>query len=167
MTVKSMFGVLIATAVLSAQSAGMTFTATATVSVPGKASVPVTVHIDRFIADADRETVMATLKANDHAATTKALAGLPDVGYIKLGDKQTPLKYAYERPTADGRLITVVTAQPIFFVGGSAPQAKPKEGYDLALALLVLNGQNTGDGELAPAVRIKADNGAVVTDDYG
>jgi hypothetical protein len=168
MTIKSIVGVLLATAALSAQSTGLTFTATASVSAPGKkASVPVTIHIDRFIADADRDTVIAAVKANDQPGTTKALAALPDIGYITLGDKRTPLKYAYERPTGDGRLITVVTAQPLFFVGGAEPQAKPKKGYDLGLALLVLNGQNTGDGELAPAVRVKVDGGAIVTDDYG
>ena len=168
MTMKSILGVLVATAALSAQSAGLTFTATASVSAPGKkAAVPVTIHIDRFISDADRETVIACVKANDQAATIKALAALPDIGYITLGEKRTPLKYAYERPTGDGRLVTVVTAQPLFFVGGSEPGAKPKKGYDLGLALLVLNGQNTGDGELAPAVKVKVDNGAIVTEDYG
>jgi hypothetical protein len=168
MTIKSTLGVLLAAAALSAQTTGLTFSATASVSAPGKkASVPVTIHIDHFIADADRETVIAAVKAHDHAATTRALAALPELGYITLGEKRTPLKYAYERPTGDGRLITVVTAQPLFFVGGSEPEAKPKQGYDLGLALLVLNARNTGDGELAPAVKIKVDNGAIVTDDYG
>ena len=168
MTTKTMFGVFVAAAALSAQSAGLTFTATASVSSPGKkASVPVTVHIDRFIADADRDKVIAAVKANDADGTAKALAALPDIGYIALGAKRTPLKYAYERPTGDGRLITVVSAQPLHFIGGAEANAKPKQGYNLGLALLVLNGQNTGDGELAPAVKLKVDNGAIVTDDYG
>jgi hypothetical protein len=162
-----MAGVLFA-AGLTAQGANLTFNATATVSSAAKkAPVPVTIHIDRFITDADREKVAATLKANDAAATTKALAALPDLGYIKLGEKSTPLKYAYARPTGDGRLITVVTAQPLYFIGGTAKDAKPKQGYDLGLALLVLNGQDAGTGQLAPAVKVKLDNGAVVTDDYG
>jgi hypothetical protein len=128
----------------------------------------VTIHIDNFIADADRDKVVAAVKANDHDGTTKTLAALPDLGYITTGEKKTPIKYAYARPTGDGRIITVVTAQPIYFIGGSEKNAKPKKGYDLALALLVLNGQDQGDGELAPAVKIKVDaNGAVVTDDYG
>jgi hypothetical protein len=176
MTMKTMFGVLIAVAGLAAQgqslaaqgAAGETFTATASVSSPAKkASVPVTIHIDHYIADADREKVLAALKTNDNAATTKALAALPDLGYISLGEKRTPIKYAYVRPTGDGRLVTAVTAQPVFFVGGSDKNAKPKTGFDLAVALLVLNGQNTGDGELAPATKVKLDNGAIVTDHYG
>ena len=165
---KTMLGVLIATASLAAQGANLTFTATASVSAPGKkASVPVTIHIDNFIADADRDKIAALVKANDHAGTTKALAALPDLGYITLGEKRTPLKYAYARPTGSGRLITVVTAQPLFFIGGAEKNAKPKAGYDLGLALLVLDGNDAGDGELAPAVKVKVDNGAIVTDDYG
>jgi len=165
---KTMLGVLIAIAGLSAQGAGETFTATATVNSPAKkASVPVTIHIDHYMADADRDKVIAALKTNDSAATARAVASLPDIGYISLAEKKTPIKYAYARPTGGGRLVTVVTAKPIFFVGGSKPGAKPKKGFDLALALLVLDGQDTGDGELAPAVKVKLDNGAVVTDEYG
>jgi hypothetical protein len=168
MTTTLLAGVLLAANLLAAQPGNLTFTAMATVSAPGKkASVPVTIHIDHFIADADRDTVIAAVKANDQPGTTKALAGLPDLGYITLGEKQTPIKYAYARPTGSGRLITVVTAQPIFFIGGAEKTAKPKQGYDLALALLVLDGSDAGDGELAPAVRVKVDNGAIVTDDYG
>jgi hypothetical protein len=170
MTMTKLLGALLAFVNLSAAQApaNLTFTATASVDAPGKkASVPVTIHIDRFITDADRDKLVAAVKANDHAATTKLLAGLPTIGSVKVLEKSTPIKYAYARPTGDGRLITVVTAQPIYYVGGAEKDAKPKAGYDLGLALLVLNGQDSGDGELAPAVKIKVDNGAVVTDDYG
>jgi len=171
MTLTKLLGLTIALAstTLSAQApANLTFKATATVSSPAKkASVPVTIHIDRFTTDADRDKVVAAVKGNDSAATTKTLAAMADVGYITLGSKRTPLKYAYARPTGGGRMITVVTAQPLYFIGGADAKAKPKQGYDLGLALLVLDGQDAGDGELAPAVKIKVDNGAVVTDDYG
>lgn len=169
MTMKTMLGVLFAVAGLSAQTGGSTFTATATVKAPGKsASVPVTIRIDKYIADADREKVLATLKGSDQAATQRELATLPDLGYITLGEKKTPIKYAYSRPSGDGRIVTVVTAQAILYLGGSEPNAKPKQGFDLALALLVLNHEDTGDGELAPAVKVKLDkSGAIVTDQYG
>jgi hypothetical protein len=168
MTMKTILGVLLAVASLSAQGAGETFTATASVKAPTKkASVPISIHVDRYLTDAERDKVVAVVKTNDNAATTKALAALPDIGYITLGGKRTPVKYAYARPTGDGRLVTVVTAQPIYFVGGAEKGAKPKEGFTLGLALLVLNGQNSGDGELAPAVKLKIENNAVVTDEYG
>jgi hypothetical protein len=163
-----LLGLFIGGATLSAQSAPITFTATAAVSSPDtKASRPVTIHVERFNTEAERDTVVKAVGANDNAATVKALAALPTVGYISLGDKRTPLKYAYERSTGHGRLVTVVTAQPVFFVGGAEPTAKPKQGYNLALALLVLDETDAGEGELAPAVRITVDKGAVVTEDYG
>lgn len=174
MTMKMLTGALIAALIAivnvsAAQDAGLTFTATATVKAPGKsASVPITIHITHFMSDADRDKVVAAVKAGDSAATTKLLAGMPDLGYFALGNTRTPIKYAYARATGDGRLITVVTAKPIHFVGGAEANAKPKAGYDLGLALLVLNAQDTGSGEVAPAVKIKVDDkGAVVTDDYG
>lgn len=162
-------GVMVAGAALGAQGTAATFKATASVKAPGKsASVPVTIRIDRFISEADRDKVVAAVKAQTPGEPQKTLAAMSDVGYIAVGEKRTPVKYAYARSTGDGRLITVVTAQPIYYIGGGEPNAKPKEGYDLALALLVLNGHDSGDGELAPAVKVKIDaGGAVVTDDYG
>lgn len=160
----SMFSIL-----TQSQAAGETFTATATVKSPSaSASSQVTIHIDRFMSDQARDKVVAVARKNDIAATRAALASMEDLGYIELGKRRTPIKYAYARPTGGGRLVTVVTAEPILFLGAGLPDAKPKEGFDLALALLVLNAQNTGDGELAPATRIKSsDTGGVVTDQYG
>jgi hypothetical protein len=162
-------GLLTAGLTLSAQAGGQTFKATATVKSPGKnASVPVTVHIDHFISDADRDKVIAAVKGQKAGEPQKTLAAMPDIGYIALGETRTPLKYAYARSTGAGRLVTVVTAKAVYYLGGRDPSAKPKEGYDIALALLVLDGNDTGDGEFAPAVKLKVDaNGAIVTQDYG
>ena len=162
-------GMFTAGLTLSAQAGGQTFKATATVKAPKKsASVPVTVHVDHFISDADRDKVIAAVKGKQAGEPQKTLAALPDIGYIQLGEVRTPVKYAYTRSTGAGRLVTVVTAKAIYYIGGRDPDAKPKEGYDLALALLVLDGNDTGDGEFAPAVKLKLDaNGAIVTQDYG
>ena len=43
--------------------------------------------------------------------------------------RRTPVKYAYARATGDGRLLTVVTARPVAFVGCAAPNAAPKAGF--------------------------------------
>jgi hypothetical protein len=149
--------------------AGETFTATASVKSPsGSGSMPVKIGIDRFVSDADRTKVMELVKAGNGTATRKALAAMADIGFIELGTKRTPVKYAYARSTGAGRLITVITAEPILHLGASRPDAKPKEGFDLALALLVLDGGDKGDGELAPAAKVKVDDkGAIVTEEYG
>ncbi len=162
--------IVVAAAIVNpaAQSA-QKFTATAAVQSPkGSASMPVTITIDRFVSDADRDRILGLIKANDREGTKKALAAMDDIGSIGVAQRQTPIKFAYERPSGGGRLITIVTAEPIMFLGGAAPDAPPREGFDLALALLVLDGQDSGTGELAPAAKVKVDDsGAVVTDDYG
>jgi hypothetical protein len=161
--------VLTAGLTLSAQAGGTTFKATASVKSPGKnAAVPFAVHIDRFITDAERDKVVAAVKGKQAGEPQKTLAAMPDVGYIQVGEKRTPIKYAYARPTGSGRIVTVVSAKAIYYLGGSEADAKPKAGYDLALALLVLDANDTGDGEFAPAAKVSVDaNGAVVTQDYG
>lgn len=162
-------GVVAVSASLAAQPAGETFSGTASVKSPAAtASSPVTIKIDRFLTEAERDKIVSVVKANDHAATRKALAAMPDIGYIDVAKTRTPIKYAYFRSTGAGRMVTVVTAQPVLHLGGNLPNAKPKEGYDLALALMILDGSDKGDGEFAPAVKLKVDeNGAIVTDDYG
>ena len=158
---------IVAAAVVGIQAAA-TFTATAAVSSPkGKAAAPVTISVERFVSDADRDQVMTAVKTNDQDAIQKALAKLPDVGFIELAGRRTPIKYAYARPTGAGRLVTVVTAEPILFLGGAAPKAKPREGFNVAFALLVLDASSAGDGELAPAAKLKVDTaGAIVTEGY-
>jgi len=161
---------VVVTSVLAglAAPASETFTATAALKSPqANATAPVTITIDRFVSAADRERILGVVKANDAAATQKALAGMTDVGFVQVGKGKTPIKYAYATPSGDGRLITVVTAAPIAFVGGSAVKPKPREGYGLGLALLVVDGSGKGEGEISPATKIKTDEkGAIVTQDY-
>ena len=93
---------------------------------------------------------------------------MPDIGYIELAGTKTPIKYAHAQPANGGRLMTVLTGKAILHIGADMPDAKPKQGYDLAFALLVLDADNKGHGELSPASKIKMDaNGAIVTEDYG
>src|SRR4051812_28074132 len=154
--------------VTAAQSTSETFKATASVKSPtAAASTPVTISIARFVTDAERDAIVAAVQANDQAATRKALEKAADIGYIDVGSRRTPIKYAYARPTGHGRLITVVTAKPVAYVGASEPAAKPKGDFDLALALLVLDEHDAGDGEFSPAVTLRMDEqGAIVTTDY-
>lgn len=164
-----MVAVLAGGVCLLAQAGGETFTATASVKSPtASASAPVTIRVDRLISEADRDKVLAVVKKNDQAAIRAALAAMPDVGYIELGKKRTALKYTFARSTGAGRLLTIVAAEPILYLGGAAPDAKPKEGFNLALAFLILDAADKGDGELAPAVKVKMnETGAIVTDEYG
>jgi hypothetical protein len=147
---------------------GETYSATASVKTGNAtASKAVTFHVDRFLTDAEREKLVPVVKSNDGTAIVKALTALPDIGYVAVGDAKTPVKYAYTRPTGSGRLVTLVTAKPLAFIGSKAPNAKPTDGYELGIALLVLDGAGNGDGEVSPAARITVDaKGAIVTSDY-
>ena len=132
------------------------------------ASVPVTIEIRQFASDADRESLIAAIKSGGTSAGRDLLAKRPNVGTIQLGSRSTPIRYAYARTTGAGRLITVVTAEPILFVGLGVPDTKPKAGYDLGLAIFDVNPSQPGQGEISPAAKVKVDaQNAIVTEDYG
>jgi hypothetical protein len=152
-----------------AQAAGERFTATATMKSPKVShSSAVTIQIDRLNSDADRDKLMEVVKRHKTTEIHQALAAMPDIGYIELAGTKTPIKYAHAQPANGGRLMTVLTGKAILHIGADMPDAKPKQGYDLAFALLVLDADNKGHGELSPASKIKMDaNGAIVTEDYG
>lgn len=155
--------------VASARALPEVFSATAAIDSPsGQASVPVEIKIDRFTTDAERDAIVAVVKSNDAAKTVKTLEQQKDAGTITFGGRVTPIKYAYARATGDGRLVTLVTARPVLFVGGGLPDAKPKTGHDLAIALLMLDAKDTGTGEIALAANVKVtESGAIQTSDYG
>ena len=66
-----------------------------------------------------------------------------------------------------GRLVTIVTAEPILFIGAGLPEAPSREGFDVGVAMLELDGGKVS-GELVPAAKVGVDpNGALLIDDYG
>jgi hypothetical protein len=61
----------------------------------------------------------------------------------------------------------LVTDRPIFFVGGGAPDAKAKDGYELGVIELEVDAQGNGRGTMAAAARVKpGPDGGVILDDY-
>jgi hypothetical protein len=160
---------LLFAAVVAAQPGGETYTADATAKRPDGtvASAKLTAVVQAFATDAERDALIAAVGKGGTAARD-LLAGKKDVGSIQVGATKTVVKYAYVRSTGSGRLITLVTAQPIHFVGGDLPDAKPKAGYDLGLVLLEVDPSKPGHGEVAPAAKVRVDaQKAIVSDDYG
>ena len=154
----------------SGQAVAEVFTATAAVKTAagGSASAPVTITIDRKMSQKEAESLTAAFKTGGAAALRKGLAGVPPTGTVQLGaGSATPTRFTLERATGDGRLLTILTDQPLFFVGGGVPGAKPKEGYDFAVIDLVLDAKGTGSGTLAPAAKIRLNKDAFVVEDYG
>ena len=134
----------------------------------GTQTAPVTIVLTRFTTDQERTTVVDALKSGGTPAVVERLKAMEDVGYIEVGERRSPLKYAYARAAGSGRLITVISPTPIAHLGAGLPDAKPKAGFDLALALLDLPSSGSGTGELAPAAKVKVTGaGAIETEDYG
>jgi hypothetical protein len=162
-------GLTIAGVTIYAGQAAETFAAEARVkSAAGvSASAPVTVTLKGYSSDADRTALMSALKKGGTAEARSWLAKQRDFGTVQIGKQLTPIKYAYARSTGGGRLITLVTAKPIVFIGAGLPESKPKTGYDLGLVMLDTQASSPGQGELVPATKIRLNaDGAIATEDY-
>lgn len=152
------------------QAATEVFTATAAVKTAGgaSASAPVTLTINRKMSQKEAESVSAAFKTGGAAALRKALAGIPPTGTVQLGaGTATPTRFTLERATGGGRLLTILTDQPLLFVGAGLPGAKPKEGYDFALIDVQVDATGNGSGTLAPAAKLRLNGDAFVVEDYG
>ena len=126
--------------VLLAQSKGSkgapeTFTANLQVSGAntGAAAANIQITIQRYTPDAERNAVEAALKSGGYPAFLTALRKAPEVGTVAVGNQKVPIRWAREQKTAAGRTIVAVTEKPVFFVGGGAPDPKPRAGYEVAV----------------------------------
>jgi len=131
---------------------------------------PVVISISRWSTDAERDKARAALKSGGTTAVQKELAGAAEVGTLQVGEIKTPLRFARALPVGEGKVITLMTAQPIAHLGAGLPGAKPAEkvGYDVAVVIFQVDGAGKGDaGDLAPAAKVKFDEkGAFVVEDY-
>ena len=160
--------------VLLAQSKGSkgapeTFTANLQVSGAntGAAAANIQITIQRYTPDAERNAVEAALKSGGYPAFLTALRKAPEVGFVAVKDRKWPIRWAREQPIPNGRTIVVVTDQPIYFVGGGQIDAKPREGYDVALIRLQVDDVGLGNGQMAAAAKVTAgDEAGVLIEDY-
>ena len=69
--------------------------------------------------------------------------------------------------SSEGRIITVVTTTPMFFVGAGAPGAAPKDGHQFGVVTIEVNDAGSGRGTLTPAASVKmSDSDAIIVQDY-
>lgn len=161
------------TVVLVAAPAGAqgpeTFTGTATVKTASgaTATAPITIVVERKMPQSEADKLVEAFKSGGAPALRKALAGVPPTGSVKLGNgAATPARLTIERPTDKGRLITIVTDQPIVYLGAGVPDAKSKEGYDFGVVDIEVDGTGAGSGTLAGAAKVTLKQGVFVVDDY-
>jgi hypothetical protein len=159
----------LAVSAVGAQHGPETFTATATATRgDASAAAPITITIERYSSADDRTAILDALRTRGTIGARQALAALSDAGVIEVGGRRTAIKFAVARPTASGRLVTILTAEPLFFLGAGLPAATPREGYEVAAAILDARDDGAGIGELSPAAKVGVDAaGAVLIEDYG
>jgi hypothetical protein len=134
---------------------------------PGAAAATIQVMIQRYTPDAERAALEGALETGGYPAFLSALRSASDVGYVEHGTSKFTIRYARETKTGTGRRIDVVTDRPIFFVGGGAPEAKPRAGFDVAVLRMEIDDIGFGSGVMAAAARVKpAPDGGVQIDDY-
>ena len=164
------FAALVAVAGLtSAQSGAEKFSATAAVKTASGASAtaPVVIDVTRKMTQQEADKMTSAFAAGGIAALRKALTGVAPTGTIQIGNgKPTPTRLTLERPSDRGRLLTIVTDTPLIFIGASAPNAKPKEGFDFGIVDLTIDAQGSGSGTMSPAAKVTVKQGVFVVDEY-
>ena len=152
------------------QAGEETFAATATVKTAAgaAATAPVTIVVSRKMPQGEVDKFTAAFKTGGPAALRKALEGVPPTGSVRIGDRPpTAIRLTLERVTDQGRLLTMITDQPILFLGAGLPGAKAKEGYDFGVIDIEVGASGSGSGTLLPAAKVRVDKGAFVVDEYG
>ena len=161
---------LMAPASLRGQGTTEVFTATAAVKAASgaSASAPVTISVDRKMSQSEADALVAAFKSGGPAALRKALVGVAPTGTVQIGTgKATPTRLTVERATGSGRLLTIITDQPLLFLGAGLPGAKPQAGYEFAVIDITVDAKGNGTGTIAPAAKIRMNQAAFVVDDYG
>jgi len=128
----------------------------------------VDIHIDKYSPDAERDAMLATLKSGGYTALLDAIKKAPAIGTVKVGTETFVVRWARQQRSGENRrTISIVTDKPMLFVGGGQANAKPREGYDIAVVQFDMDDAGVGSGTMAAAAKIKpgGPNGFQI-DDY-
>jgi hypothetical protein len=151
------------------QTDAETFTATATVksATGGTAQAPITIVVDRKMSQAEADTLTGAFKTGGPAALRKKLEGVPVTGSVRFGaGRSTATRMTLERATDTGRLLTIVTDEPLLFLGGGLPNATAKEGYDFGIIDIEVDESGSGSGTMMPAAKVSVKQDVFVVVDY-
>jgi hypothetical protein len=162
------FMAAVATQATGSATTPETFTATAQAKgATASVTATVEIHIRRYTPEFDRTAVETGLKQGGYSGFLTALRKAPVVGHVTLAQRETPIRWARERKTDKGRVITVVTDKPLFFIGGGAATPESRAGFEVGVIQITVDAKNTGDGLMAAAARVKpGPEDGVVIDDY-
>jgi hypothetical protein len=145
------------------------FTANAKVTTDvGVASATLVIQLTTYTSDQERKTMADALKYRGFIGFRPIFGKAPVVGTIQIRDRKWNIRWASQQAEGDHRKITLATDEAMFFVGGSRNDAKPREGYDMAVLLFSLDKAGVGSGTIALAARVRpnADGSSFILDDY-
>jgi len=126
-----------------------------------------TVAVDRYNTEKERALLADALEHGGYPSFLPKLRQASVVGHLTFGEKTWNIRYAYQQPNEKGRRIVIVTDQPVYFVGGGQTDAKPREGYGVAVVQIEVDDVGLGKGTMAAAARVKPGGpGGVQIDDY-
>jgi hypothetical protein len=129
----------------------------------------VTIGVERWSNDEERERFLGILRDNGQHALIDALQHAPTVGYIRTANSMGyELKYARSVELPDGsRQVVVATDRPVRFREAITPTRS--RYYDFAIAELRFPPGTKGNGKFAPATSISIDKqtNTLVIENYG
>jgi hypothetical protein len=130
-------------------------------------SVKVTITLEGAMPEADRLAVVEKIRSNPDSAKS-VLAGYPKLGVIEADNRRVPIRFAYVSALVDGQNITVISDEPLGFIGGAKKDAKSKKGFDLTYAMITMKNAGGSSGEMGPAAKVKwMESGAPAPERYG
>jgi len=151
----------------AAETFDLTATASAGPGAVGTLTVPMVVHLERYTPAHERTTITDALKHGGYPGFLKALREASNVGTLTIGDQSWTIRWARQLPNDAGRVISIVTDQPVAFIGGGKTDAKSRAGFEVAVAQFTVDRSGHGTGTMAAAARVKpGGETGVRIDDY-
>jgi hypothetical protein len=130
------------------------------------ATAQVIINISRWSPEAERESLLTTLREKGQQALLRALRDTRRVGSIR-----TPhsigydLHLAYQEPAKDGRRrIIIATDRPIGFI--EAANRPPTIDYPFTVIELLLRPDGTGEGTISIASKLIPAGKTIVVENY-
>jgi hypothetical protein len=134
----------------------------------GVASPTIVIQLKSYTSEPDRKAMADALKYRGFIGFRPVFGKAPVVGTVQIRERKWNIRWASQQIDGDHRKITVATDEAMFFVGGSRSDAKPREGYDMAVLLFSIDKTGVGSGTIALAARVKPNAGGTsfILDDY-
>ena len=156
--------VLLHTSGVSARTVREEFTAFAVNMNSGPTTATVTIRIERWSTEEEREQLLSTLKEAGSANRAnrqllRALQRMPRAGFIRTPDSLAwNLRYTQQQPLEEGgRQIVLATDRPIGF--WEARNQPRRSDYPFTVLELHLDKDNRGEGRMLAGTRIFIDPG--------